>query len=108
MVNQYLKHPSTYHHEHKLDRDDQDIYTKLKERSNLNFQVNAHAGKFGEEQLKEIIRSLLYLNDFQAESFNKHIITNRLDPIYENVINNFLLTMNGKIFLESLMFQCKP
>ena len=108
MVNQYLKHPSTYRHGYKLDRDDQDIYTKLKGRSNLNFQVNAHADTFSEERLKEIIKSLLYLNDFQAASFNKHIITNRLDPIYENVINNFLLTMNGKIFLESLMFQCKP
>ena len=105
MVGQYLKHPSRYDHEYKFDIEAQDVYIKLKERSNPNFPVNGHAGKFSEEQLKEIIEPLLHLwNNLQAELFNRYIITNTRDPIYENSINNFLSTNKGKIFSKLQVF----
>ena len=95
---QDLKHSTTYDHEHELDGEAQDIYTRLQERSNLNSQINIHPHKFSEEELKGIIKSLLDLNAFQAESFNRYIRTNRPDLIYENVIRLAYKAMKGKIF----------
>lgn len=105
LVNQHLSHTSTPHHEYELDREDGDICIKLKERSNLNFDITGHPDMCSEEQPKEIIRPPLPpWNKFQAESFDRYIITNTLDPIHESGVNNFLLIMRRKRFSNLQLF----
>ena len=105
LVNQHLNHTSTYHHEYELDREDEDICVKIKEWSNPNLDGNGHADMFSEELLKEIFRPLLPLwNKFQAESFDRYIITNTLDSIHENAANNFILIMRRKVFSNLQVF----